>query len=230
MKKLFFFTIMLCFSVSSGFAQKSASPVKSIKPKPIRTSVTLTEISGAEWKNLTDALKAEMWEKSAQLAARYLREIKIENNKKQLAQLRYFYLYALAGKILAFSDAKLAVEENAAWAELDAAIGNFTGKEFVLPPHQFLSDCKNSVNYICAVEDNDRALRITETNRAGTAIHSFDYVLLNEKISPDKLIADKIFLGGNLKRAEFNQDLSKRWVMRLIFEKGFVNFAAPDDK
>jgi hypothetical protein len=33
-------------------------------------------------------------------------------------------------------------------------------------------------------------------------------------------------LGGTLKRAEFNQDLAKPWVMRLFFEKGFVSFAA----
>ncbi len=229
MKKFIFFTI-LCFSVSSGFAQKIATPVKPIKPSPVQTPLLLTKISDAEWKNLTDSLKTELWEKSALLAAEYSAKIKVDNEKKQLAQLRYFYLYALAGKILALSTANKTPEETAAWQELDKAVGDFTGKEFVLPPRRFLPECKQVLNYICAVRDNDRALRVTATNAAGTEIHSFDYVLFDDKNSLDRLPETNIFLGGILKRAEFNQDLSKRWVMRLFFAKGFVSFAAADGK
>jgi len=229
MKKFSFLTILLCLSVSLAYAQKSRTPVKLIKPQTIQTA-TAVEIPEAEWQNLTAALKAEMWEKSALLAAQYLQKIKIENDKKQLAQLRYFYLYALAGKILALSNANRTLAENAAWQELDKAVSAFAGKEFVLPPRRFLPECREVLNYICPVKDNERALRVTATNQAGTAIHSFDYVAFENVISINRFLDQEIFLGGKFKRAEFNQDMSKPWVMRLIFEKGFVNLVGKNNK
>jgi len=229
MKKIILFTILLCFLVPICFAQKRRTPVNTAKPQPIQTP-TGTEIPDAEWKILTAALQSENWEKSALLASQYLQKIKIDNEKKQLAQLRYFYLYALAGKILTFASAKKTIEENAVWKELDDAVGEFIGKEFVLPPRRLLNDCKEVLNYICAVTGNERALRVTATNRAGTAIHSFDYVGFDEKILSGEFAERETFLGGKLKRVEFNQDMSKPWVMRLIFEKGFVSLVVENDK
>jgi hypothetical protein len=229
MKKIILFTILLCLFVPVCFAQKRRTPVNIAKPQPVQTPIG-REISDAEWKILTAALQSENWENSALLASQYLQKIKIDNEKKQLAQLRYFYLYALAGKILTFSSAKKTIEENAAWKELDEAVGKFIGKEFVLPPRRLLNDCKEVLNYICAVKGNDRALRVTATNRAGTTIHSFDYVGFEEKILSGEFDERETFLGGKLKKAEFNQDMSKPWVMRLIFEKGFVSLVAKNDK
>jgi hypothetical protein len=227
MKKFIFFTILFSVGVLPCFAQKTIAPVKPIKPQqtvvPNSNGAILTE---ADWQNITAALKAEMWEKSSALAAQALQKIKLENDKKQLAQLRYFYLYSLAGKILALSSANKTAEENLAWQELDKAVSDFTGKEIVLPPRRFLPECRSVLNYICAVKDNERALRVTATNSAGTEIHSFDYILFDEKAAPKLSPDTNIFLGGTLKRAEFNQDLAKPWVMRLFFEKGFVSFAA----
>jgi hypothetical protein len=132
----------------------------------------------------------------------------------------------LAGKILALSTANKTSEAELAWQELDKASSEFTGKEFVLPPRRFLPECRNVLNYICTVKDNERALRVTATNRAGTEIHSFDYILFDNKDALKLSTDTNIFLGGTLKKVEFNQDLSKLWVMRLFFEKGFVSFAA----
>ncbi len=98
----------------------------------------------------------------------------------------------------------------------------FLGKEFLLPPRQFLSDCQQRVNYICPVKDNDKVLRVTATNKDATMILSFDYVLFDTKLDLNEFAATQAFLGGTLKKVEFNDDLSKPWVMRLIFEKGFV--------
>jgi len=229
MKKIILFTILLCLFVPVCFAQKRQTPINTAKPQPVQTP-TATTISDTEWKILTAALQTENWEKSALLASQYLQKIKIDNEKKQLAQLRYFYLYALAGKILTFSSAKKTLEENAAWKELDEAVGKFIGKEFVLPPRRLLNDCKEVLNYICAVTGNDRALRVTATNKMGTAIHSFDYVGFDEKILSGEFAERETFLGGKLKTVEFNQDMSKPWVMRLIFEKGFVSLAVKNDK
>jgi len=230
MKKFILFTALICFSVSICFAQQGKTPVKTIAPKPIQTQ-TVTEFSEAEWKVLTGALRVEDWKTSALLAARYLEKLKIDNEKKQLAQLRYFYLYALAGKILdASASVKAPIETDSIWKELDTAVNNFIGKEFVLPPRRFLPVCKNVLNYICAVQDNERALRVTATNKGGTMIHSFDYVLFDAKVPLGELTGKEVFLGGRLKRVEFNQNMSKLWVMRLIFEKGFARAVAASDK
>ena len=229
MKKIILFTIFLCFFVSVCFSQKRQTPVKTAKPQSVQTPI-VKEISDADWKILTAASQSENWEKSALLASQYLQKIKTDNQKKQLAQLRYFYLYALAGKILKFSISKQTIEESATWKELDEAVGSFVGKEFVLPPRRFLPDCKKVLNYICTVTDNEQALRVTATNRAGTEIHSFDYVAFDEKMSLNEASAKELFLGGRLRKAEFNQDLSKLWVMRLIFEKGFVSLVVKNDK
>jgi hypothetical protein len=96
------------------------------------------------------------------------------------------------------------------------------GKEFLLPPRQFLSDCGQRVNYICPVKDNENALRVTATNKDATAILSFDYILFDTKVDLKEFTAKEAFLGGTLKNVEFNDDISKPWVMRLIFEKGFA--------
>ena len=226
MKKFILFTFLLCLSAPICFAQKSRTP---IKPKQTQLQ-TVAEISAPEWKILTDALQAEDWKTSAPLAAKYLQRLKTDNDKKHLAQLRYFYLYALAGKILAASSAKIPIESDSLWKELDEAIGNFIGKEFVLPPRLLMLECSQVLNYICPVKDNDRALRVAATNREGTQIHSFDYVLFDKKIAFDEHAGKETFLGGRLKRAEFNQDMSKPWVMRLIFETGFVRVIVPKEK
>ena len=217
-----FVLLIILTSAAIGFAQKP-SPVKPSAPKTIQKSVTTTEFSEAEWKILTDALQSEDWTNSATIAAQYLSKLKSDNAKKQLAQLRYLRLYALAGKILAVSGANIPADNDALWKELDDAAGSFNGKEFILPPRRYLNECVKVANYICRVADNDRALRVTATNKEGTAIHSFDYVVFDDKNLLNNLPESELFLGGVLKRIEYNQDSAKPWVMRLIYEKGFVS-------
>lgn len=192
-----------------------------VKPKPAQVQPT-DEISTVDWKSLAVSLTAEDWDKSASLSSRFINRLKIENEKKQLAQLRYLYLYSLAGKILGLSAAKNTGGEKAVRDELRKAAATFAGKEFVLPARRFLGDCRKVFNYICAVRDNDRALRTTATGKNGTEIHSFDYVLFDEKVATGEFAENKTFLGGMLRKIEFNDDLTKPWVMRLIFDKGFV--------
>ncbi len=229
MRTITFFAIIIGFSVSIGFSQKSKTPVKTSPPKTFQTATT-GEISDAEWKNLTTFLQAEDWNNSALLASQYLQKLKVDNDKKQLAQLRYFYLYSLAGKILAVTNAAVPANKVSVWKELNAAVGSFIGREFVLPPRRALTECREVLNYICPVSGDERGVRVTATNNAGTMIHSFDYVLFDGKIALDKFIGKEVFLGGKLKKAEFNQELSKLWVMRLIFENGFARVIVPNDK
>lgn len=201
-------------------ATKTLKP-SAVKPKPVQVQPT-DEISAVDWKSLAVSLTAEDWDKSASLSSRFINRLPIENEKKQLAQLRYLYLYSLAGKILALSATKNAGGEKAVRAELRKTAATFAGREFVLPARRFLGDCRKVFNYICAVKDNGRALRTTATGKNGTEIHSFDYVLFDEKVATGEFAENKTFLGGVLRKIEFNDDLTKPWVMRLIFDKGFV--------
>ena len=245
MTKLFLSIIVLCLSALGVSAQKSSTASKPVKPKQIerieQTSKTKqipktsksdkskqnssrasTMISETVWKSLIDALKTEDWEKSVSLSLQLLNQIKTDDERKRLAQLRYFYLFALAGKTFRFASVGDPVGEAGAWKDLDKAVSSFIGQEFVLPPRRLLNDCSQALNYICRVKNNEKALRVTATNTEGTGIHSFEYVLFDQKIDLKEFNNKEIFLGGKLKRADFNDDLTKTWVMRLFFENGFI--------
>jgi hypothetical protein len=221
MRKIIFFTILICISVSGVFAQKGPTPVKAVQPVPTAAKV-VTEISETDWNILASSLRAEDWNKSAALAAAHLENLKTENEKKQLAQLRYIYLYTLAGKILAFNAQKNTLEAEKTWSELDRVMETFIGREFVLPPRPFASDCAKRLNFICPVKNNPQAFRTTATNKEGSAIHSFDYVLFDQPIDIKEFREKETFLGGTLQKAEYNDDKSKPWVIRLFFNKGFI--------
>lgn len=232
MKKIILLIGLLGASAIFSFAQKPKSPApKIVKKTPPVAAVVVkaaaAAISDADWKTLVDALAAENWDASASLAARLLARLKTENEKKQMARLRYFYLYALAGKIFKLAASKnAAAQEILAWDEIKRASAQFFGKEFVLPPRRFSADCPPAaLNFVCAVKNNEKAVRTVAINRTGTEIHSFDYVLFDEKIAYENFKDNKIFLGGVLRKTEFNEDLSKPWVMRLIFAKGFAQVA-----
>lgn len=229
MKKAVLFLILFCAAANFCFGQTRKTPRRPVKRTPAPTVIVenkttaVTKISDAEWTTLADALAAEDWDKSAPLALRFLNRIKVDNEKKQLAQLRYLYLYALAGKTFKLAAGQNTVAETVVREELIRAAARFTGREFVLPARKFLYDCKGVVNYICAVKSGGNKLfRTTATGRDGTEIHSFDYVSFDEEIDLKGFAENKTFLGGVLRRVEFNDDLKKPWVMRLIFEKGFV--------
>lgn len=215
-------------TISGKTAAVKNEPNKTAAPKPKlpivqNKPIATKEFNDAEWNRLAAALDAEDWEKSAALAAQFLNRMKSDNDKKQLARLRYLYLYALAGKVFRLSAAQKPTEEYAAREELTRAAARFTNKEFVLPARRFLSDCKAVVNYICTVKDGaNKLFRTTATSKNGAEILSFDYVAFDEAIDLNEFSENKTFLGGTLRKAEFNDDLKQPWVMRLILDKGFV--------
>lgn len=245
MTKLFLSVIVLCLSALGVSAQKSSTASKPVKPKQIERieqasktkqnpktsesdkskqnpSRASTKISETVWKILIDALKTEDWEKSASLSLQLLNQVKTDDERKRLAQLRYFYLFALAGKTFRFASVGDPVGEAGAWKDLDKAVSSFIGQEFVLPPRRLLNDCSQVMNYICRVKDNEKALRVTATNSEGTVIHSFEYVLFDQKIDLKEFADKEMFLGGKLKKVNFNNDLTKTWALRLFFENGFI--------
>lgn len=227
MRKIIFFTILMGLSAAAIPAQKSPTTVKKpLNRVPFEAKI-VTEISSADWNSLAAALDGEDWNKSAELGAQYLQNLKTDNDKKQLAQLRYLYIYALTGKILAANLQNNALEAEKNWDELDRVIAAFIGKEFVLPPRQFVENCDKALNVICQVKDNSNALRTTATNREGNAIHSFDYVAFDQAVNIREFNAKPTFLGGILRKADYNEDKTKPWVIRLFFNKGFVRIILP---
>ncbi len=222
MRKVVFFTILICLSAAGVFAQKTQTPVR-ILPKsvPVEQKI-LTEIADPDWDILAKALSTEDWNQSAALAARYLDNLKTDNDKKQLAQLRYIYIYALTGKILDSNAQAKALEAEKTWNELDRIMATFIGKEFVMPPRRFVENCDKLLNVICRVKDTPNAFRTTATNKEGNAIHSFDYVVFDRAVEIREFDEKPTFLGGTLRKADYNEDKSKPWVLRLYFNKGFV--------
>ncbi len=223
MKKIIFITILICLSAAGIFAQKTQKPVRSMpKSVPVQQNI-LTEIANADWDILASALTTEDWNKSAVLAAQYLENLPVDNDKKQLAQLRYIYIYALTGKILDYNAQANALESEKTWNELDRIMATFIGKEFLMPARRFVENCDKLLNVICRVKDTPNAFRTTATNIEGNAIHSFDYVVFDQNVDIREFNEKPTFLGGILRNADYNEDKSKPWIVRLYFNKGFVS-------
>jgi len=221
MKKSIFIIILICISAAGFSAQTPRTTPAKITPRNVPFK-TITEISDADWQTLASALEKEDWKQSATFAAQHLQILKTENDKKQLAQLRYLYLFALAGQIITYNAQGNATEGEKAWTELDKAMESFVGKEFMMPARPFATNCEKKLNVICQVKDTPNAFRTTATNREGNAIHSFDYVQLDQPTDIKEFNGKITFLGGVLRRAEYNEDKSKPWVLRLFFNKGFL--------
>jgi hypothetical protein len=220
MKKLIFITIWICIAAAVLHAQPPRVPAK-ITPRNVPFK-TVTEVSDADWLALAAVLEKEDWKQSATLAAGHLQILKTENDKKQIAQLRYIYLFSLAGQILAYNAQSNAVEREKVWTEIDKAMESFINKEVVMPPRPFTTNCEKKLNVICQAKDTPNTFRTTATNKEGNGIHSFDYVQLEQPVDIKEFNGKEAFIGGILRRAEYNEDLSKPWVLRLIFNNGFL--------
>lgn len=217
MKFTIFFTILLF--TANVFGQKIITNPTQEDPFFIPN---VTVIPDKEWGVMIDFLKKENWDSAAFYASGLLRRLKTDNDKKQIAQLRYLYLFSLAGKIMKFHEAGKTAEKESAWTEMDKAVTEFTGKEFILPAREYRSICDKNLNFICPVQGKEKVFRTAATNKEATTIHSFDYVAFDNKVNLSQYADKQFFLGGTLKRVEYNDDLSEPWIMYLIFEKGFV--------
>jgi hypothetical protein len=207
MKKLFLIAVLFCLSVAGVFAQRrkpaavakpsSAPAQKSAAKKPAAQPAPqkATEISAAEWSAIVEALEKEDWTRAGALSSAAIGKLKTDNERKQLARLRYFYLYALAGR---------AAAGQMTYDELGRAAARFVGQEFLMPSREFLADCRGKVNYICPVKGDETILRVTATNRSGSAIHAFEYVRLNDAFDLGGRQGQAAFLRGRLDRAEIS--------------------------
>ncbi len=219
MKKYVFGVILICISALFADAQTPSRVPSKVTPRSVPFK-TVTEISNEDWLALAAALEKEDWKQSATLAAGHLLSLKTDNDKKQLAQLRYIYLFSLAGQILSFNAQGNAVEAEKVWLEVDRAMATFINKEVMMPPRSFTTDCAKKLNVICKVKDTPNAYRTTATNKEGNGIHSFDYVQFDQPVDIKEFNGKETFMGGILRRAEYNEDKSKPWALRLFFSNG----------
>ena len=212
MNKAFLATVCILLTAFGSFSQVRKAPAKTaIKTKtPI---AAVSEIPSERWNEIIKALDEENWEKTSNLAALALKDLKTENPKQQLARLRYYYLYALAGKTAA---GKMTSNE------LKNVIQTQIGKDFILLDRTVLADCDKSLNYVCPVKEVRKALRVTATNKAFTVIHAFEYVDLLQELNFNERNRKDVFVGGTLANFEVNSQKEKVWVMRLYFENGWA--------
>lgn len=212
MHKLFLIAICCLFMAGTGYSQSSPKAPKPVVKKPVPVAVA-TEISAAEWNLIITSMDSEDWDKAARLIQGSFSKLKTDNEKKQLAQLRYFYLYALAGRVAA---GKLAQEQ------LEVFANGLIDVEFLFPARKILADCTNSLNAICPSKDKNHVLRVTATNKSATVIHSFEYTEFSEDFNIKANSGKTAFISGYLKKIELNLNKSNIWIMRLYFDGGII--------
>ena len=220
MKKYIFLFFFLIFAVAPISAQKRKTLVKPVTKKPLgkqpasnQTAAPVTEISDKDWNTLTDALNKEDWTQAAMLSALALEKLKTENDKQQIGQLRYFYVYAMEGKV---------AEGKASYTELEKILRDFIGREFIMPKRMILSDCREKVNYICAAKDGDEEiLRVTAADKVAT-IHAFEYVKLSEKFDVQNNNGKSASLAAILESVEPYSGKSDLKIARLTFAAGLA--------
>lgn len=210
MKRVFVTALCISLMASIGFSQ-----VRKPNPKPTAKPViiTITELSSAEWNEITTSLEAEDWDKTALLSGNFLKKLKTENDKKQLARLRYFYLFALAGKV---SQGKMTN------SELQNIAQTFIGKDFITLDRNVLNNCDKSLNYVCPSKNSTKTVRITATNKAFTSIHTLETIQLFQPFDFTRNNLKNVFVGGILRSIELNLEKDKVWIMRLNFDSGWV--------
>lgn len=218
MRKIFVCIAFLgLFAAVTACGQNQIPVAVKTAPKKVVSS-NPAEISETDWLKMADAMYQEKWETASILALQNLQKLKTENDKKQLAQLRYIYLYSLAGKV---------AEGKMTFDNFESVANSFIGQEFMIVSRQILADCNTKINYICAAKDDgkNRILRVTATNRSGTAIHLFEYVVLNESFDVRENNEKLAFISGNLKKVESNPYKPGMKIARLIFNNGYVKIA-----
>lgn len=222
MKKFLFLIAFLSFASFAVTAQTrkiaANKPVTktALPAKPAIAKASVREIPADEWNEIVKTIEAENWNKSSLLTLSALKKLKTENEKKQLARLRYFYIYSLTGKI---------AQKTMLPAELERISQAFIGQDFLMPSREVLSDCTGKVNYICTVKADENSLRVTATSKSAT-VHSFEYIKLPEKFDVSGNSGKKVFLGGKLKNLEIGTYKNDIKIVKLSFEEGFADIVS----
>ena len=221
--------VVFTFIFAAGIsAQTEKLVLKENVPNVPAVSSAENDIPAEDWNKLESALQLEDWNRTIALAEEYQLKLSAETKDLKKARLRYIYLYALAGKVIAYSFSGDREQEDAARKRLEVAAKSYVGREFVFPVRKILADCKGAVNYVCDSMENPGFLRISATNPNGTSIHFSEYIeLRGVKLDVRKHNESDVVLGGILKGVRLNPNKSNTLVMTLQFEDGFVQNIYP---
>ncbi|RWY49377.1 hypothetical protein [Mucilaginibacter gilvus] len=164
-----------------------------------------------KWNTLISSLEAEDWVPANELSLALLNSIPAaEQNGNQAAVLRYMYILSESGLM----DLEKVTKKEA----LKKVIG-FVGKPILLPGHPV--SVKQKFNSITSASNGCDTLFVTATNRKGTSIFAFEYIVLKTKWTEADLNANagKIWrLGGILKTIKVEGDMFKRF--KLMINEG----------
>lgn len=199
MKRFILAALILVLCAAGALAQ--AQPV----------SDTLTD---EQWMPLYKALESEDWDAGERLASKYLDEVKPQPGDNTLGRLRFMYLYTAAGRI---SAGKMTYDE------LEKRIKDMAGKEIVFPGRFIKSKCQTGADFnaVCKAE-SPYDVMITSSNRAGTTIHSFEYIKLKEKIDWAKTKGKVAAIMGTIESIAPNPNKSRLLIMRIYVTDAFV--------
>lgn len=211
--------VLAVVSAQAQTARSMRQPIAKKSVSPNSAPAKVGEISEVEWAELTKTLDAENWNKAAILAQAGLKKLKSENEKKQLARLRYFYLHALAAKVAL---------KSMLLSEFETVSQAFIGQEFLTPAREILADCSDKVNYICPVKSDEQSLRVTATNKNASAINAFEYMKLAEKLDFGSNDGKRAFIRGKLKKIEVGSYKNDMKIAKLYFEEGAVDILKPE--
>src|SRR5205085_184392 len=196
MKRIASVILLICAVGSPASARRPAPP---------------GEVTEKQWHDVLVAVSNEEWDTAFDLSSKYLKQLKVDDER--MPRLRYIYLYDAAGRVS---------EGGMSYDELERAVKGFEGKEVVLPYRPIGGDCRGDLNFICASEGSKDRLIVAATNKAGTTIHSFEYVQLKEKFDAASHEGEEASIGGVIDAIKLNPNKSKVLIMRIYITGGVV--------
>ena len=181
---------------------------------PAQNTKSADKLSDEQWRELENLLVKEDWVKSADLAAKYLKQAP-NGEAREVGLLRYMFIFASAGKVIT---GKMSYEG------LEKAMKALVGNTVSLPPLVLTTNCMPPANKICAKKGESDELFSAATNRAGRNIHAFVFIQLEKRMDLTKREGSAVVVGGGIKAIATNPIKSRLWVMRLDIENGFIEF------
>lgn len=206
MKQIILILLLFSFTAISVSAQKAK---------------VSNELTDKQWQELVAALGNENWNTAFDLSDKYLKLLKDNDEAKSIANLRYIYLYAAAGKVS---------EGNMSFEELEKNVKNFVGKKVVMPYRQIAPECQSSLNFICSSDEAKNKAFVTATNQNGTTIHSFEYIQLKEDFNFAKHAGEEAAIGGVVQSIVPNPNKSRAIVMRIYISDAYIKLREEQTK
>jgi hypothetical protein len=164
-----------------------------------------------EWRDLINNLQTENWQDANTKSLSLLNTMPNAGaDDVTAALLRIMYIHSEAGLL----DSNKVTQDEAL-----KAVKGFTGKLIILPAHRVA--LKWALNTIQMVNEKTDTLFVTETNRQGTDIFAFDYVIPTNKwpIEDFKNSDGKLYsLGGIIKSITVEGHMLPRF--KIIIEQG----------